>query len=208
MDELADQNGFVVVYPVGVIGAARRGGTWNVGGPMSPTSASDVSFVRAILRDLNRILPVDPARVYATGLSMGGVFTYRLACEMSNTFAAIAPVAATMVGQSCHPSSPVAVLHIHGTDDDRIPLNGGRGEMTAVNRSWPAPQKAVASWSWFDGCSQQISNGEEGFASCTKFSQCRAAVEYCVVPGGRHEWPNGASERIWAFFAANPKQAR
>jgi poly(3-hydroxybutyrate) depolymerase len=132
MNDLADHYGFIAVYPAGADRASGRGGTWNIGGPSSPSSADDVGFVEAILGDLERTTPIDHARIYATGVSMGGVFSYRLACEMSNTFAAIAPVAATMVDPSCHPSSPVAVLHIHGTDDDRIPLNGGRGEMTAA----------------------------------------------------------------------------
>ena len=205
LDELADQHGFIAVYPAGTDRGSRPGGTWNVGGPNNRSSSDDVAFVRAVLRDVELMSPIDHNRIYAIGFSMGGIFSYRLACEMSETFAAIAPVAATMVEQSCHPNSPVAVLHIHGTDDDRIPIGGGRGEKTAPGRMWPGPQQAVSSWSKLDGCREQPIPSDNG---CTTYGQCRAAVEYCAIPGGGHSWPGGASERIWAFFAANPKQAR
>lgn len=207
MNNVADQHGFIVVYPAGAPRASGRRSTWNVGGPESANSADDVAFVQAILRDLERTTPIDRARIYATGMSMGGVFSYRLACELSDTFAAIAPVAATMVEPSCRPRNPVAVLHIHGTDDDRIPLNGGRGEMTAGGRSWPAPQEGLSFWSRFDSCGGQPTRSTDGSASCTTYGQCRGAVEYCVIDGGGHAWPEGASERIWAFFAAHPKPA-
>lgn len=204
MNDLADQYGFIAVYPAGADRASGRGGTWNIGGPSSPSSADDVAFVAALLGDLERTAPIDHARIYATGISMGGVFSYRLACEMSSTFAAIAPVAATMVEPSCHPRSPVAVLHIHGTDDDRIPLNGGRGEMTAANRSWPAPREGLSLWSRLDGCGAEPSRDGDG---CTTYGQCQATVEFCVIPGAGHDWPEGSSARIWQFFAAHPKGA-
>ena len=207
LDDVADQNGFVTVYPEGAPAPSGRGGTWNVGGEKNPSSADDVAFVQAILRDLDQALPIDRARIYATGVSMGGVFAYRLACEMSDTFAAIAPVAATKVEPSCQPRSPVAILHIHGSDDDRIPLKGGRGEKTAVARSWPAPQLGVASWTRYDSCGGGSSSHKDGDADCTSYAQCRAAVEYCVIAGGGHGWPSGASDRIWTFFAAHPKPA-
>ena len=206
MDEVADQNGFIAVYPAGDLRASGRGGSWNVGGSISPSSANDVAFVRAIVADLERNVPIDRARIYATGLSIGGVFAYRLACEMSDTFAAIAPVAATMVERSCAPTSPVAVLHIHGVEDDRIPVAGGRGEMTASNRSWPAPQQGISFWSRFDQCAGEPARSDEGAETCTTYGQCRATVKYCVINGGGHGWPGGASEQIWAFFAAHPKR--
>jgi polyhydroxybutyrate depolymerase len=203
MNDVADQNGFVVVYPLGSEAPSGRGGTWNVGGGMSQSSSNDVAFVQALLADLERHVPIDRSRIYATGISMGGVFAYRLACEMSSTFAAVAPVEATMVESGCHPQSPVAIMHFHGTDDERIPLNGGHGRAAAAGRVWPSPMAGLARWSRLDGCSGQQSADADG---CTSYSQCRAPVELCVVNGGGHTWPEGASERIWQFFSAHPKQ--
>ncbi len=201
MDEVADRNGFIVVYPGGTARPNARGGTWDIGGAYSPNSADDVGFVKAILHDLDRDGSLDHRRVYAAGFSMGGIFTYRLACEMSDTFAAIAPVSATMVQPDCHPGSPVAVLHIHGSSDDRIPLNGGRGAMTAAaGRRWPAPQDGITLWSHFDACAAQSTRSDD---KCMSYSQCRANVSFCVVPGGGHDWPRDAAAQIWAFFASN-----
>ncbi len=202
MSESADKNGFIAIYPAGV-GREGRRGTWNVG--VGPGQADDVGFVRAILADVEKHVPIDPKRIYATGLSMGGVFSYRLACEMSDTFAAVAPVAATMVERSCKPDSPVAGLQIHGSDDDHIPLQGGHGSMTAGDRSWPAPQKGAMSWSALDGCSGEPTRATDGPMDCTSYSSCRAPVQFCVIPHGGHTWPEGGTDRIWAFFAAHPK---
>ena len=156
---LADQNGFIVVYPEGSPTRSGRGGTWNVGDGvgMSATSADDMAYVRAIIADVRRNAQVDPARIYAAGHSMGGVFSYRLACEMSGTFAAIGVVSSTMVEKGCTPTSPVAVLHIHGSADDRIPLAGGHGAETAQDRSWPRPQAGVTTWARLDACAPQPS---------------------------------------------------
>lgn len=208
MDELADQNGFVAVYPEGTAAPSGRGGTWNIASAQSPTDADDVGYVKAILTDLGAHVSIDPARIYATGHSMGGIFSYRLACEMSDSFAAIAPVSATMVEPSCRPTSPVAVLHIHGSADDRIPLRGGHGRKTAGSRDWPAPQNGVTMWSRLDACATTPSVKTEGIAKCETYGECQAPVEMCVLSGEGHSWPQDAAPKIWAFFAAHPKVTR
>jgi polyhydroxybutyrate depolymerase len=155
---------------------------------------------------------------------MGGVFSYRLACEMSTTFAAIAPVAATMVQPGCAPRSPVSVLQIQGTADQNIPIDGGSGTMTAAGRAWPPVANSVSFWARADGCSASESSAPNGpETTCQTYNQCRATVEYCIVRGGGHAWPGmtpqrwqrrfnvyvtqtyPASERVWQFFAAHPK---
>lgn len=211
MDELADEHGFVAVYPAGTGRDSGRRGTWNIGGQdggaasniVAAVSSDDVAFVRAILRAVDSMAPIDHARIYATGVSIGGIFAYHLGCEMSDTLAAIAPVAATMVEPSCQPGRPVAVLHIQGADDDRIPLKGRRG----VSRYWPAPQEGISTWSRLDNCAGDPTRSNDASVSCTTYNQCRATVEFCVVAGEGHGWPSGASARIWAFFAAHSKQA-
>jgi polyhydroxybutyrate depolymerase len=208
MDSLADRNGFIVVYPAGTLRAQGRGGSWNVGaGRRTPSTSNDVAFVKALLNKVERQVPLDHARIYAAGLSMGGVFSYRLACEMSDTFAAIAAISATMVEPSCRPNSPVALLHIHGADDERIPLQGGRGDMTASNRSWPAPEQGVLAWTKLDHCPAPPKETQENELSCKTYDGCSATVEYCVMAGQGHGWPEGVSDRVWAFFASHPKTA-
>ena len=209
-NELADQNGFIVVYPQGSPTRSGRGGTWNVGANFSAAAAraDDTAYVAAILADVRRHAQIDPDRIFAAGHSMGGVFAYRLACDMSGTFAAIGVVSSTMVEKGCRPADPVAILHIHGTADDRIPLAGGHGAETTQERSWPAPQAGVATWARLDACAPQPSRSTQGDMSCETYDHCRATVEMCVREGGEHPWAEGETSRIWAFFAAHPKVAR
>lgn len=223
MNDIADQHGFIVVYPDGV-GRGNGRGTWNIGLSEFGSTADDVGFVRAILADLSQSYAIDARRIYSTGESMGGVFSYTLACRMSATFAAIAPVAATMVESNCAPVSPVAVLHIQGTADQNIPINGGAGSMTGMGRNWPPPMNGISFWAHADGCPGTESTRQDGpETTCQTFDGCRATVEFCVVAGGGHAWPGSqpqrwqqmlsvyvsqtfpASQRIWAFFAAHPK---
>jgi polyhydroxybutyrate depolymerase len=223
MNDVADRNHFIVVYPAGV--GRARGGTWDIGTPDSRSQADDVGFVQAILQEVGQRYPIDPRRIYATGESMGGVFSYRLACEMSETFAAVAPVAASMDYPGCRPRSPVAVFDVHGTADDVIPLNGGLVPLTPMGRTWPPVEQGISFWTRADGCpgaSTTRSDGPE--TTCRIFQSCRAPVEACLVTNGGHAWPGSpplrwqqrygvyvsqtfpTSERVWAFFAANPKR--
>lgn len=222
INELADRERFIAVYPQGI--GRERGGTWNIGGPDSPSTADDVGFVKAILADLERGNAIDRRRIYATGESMGGVFAYRLACEMSDTFAAIAPVAATMVNPGCAPRNPVAVFHVHGSADENVPIKGGIGLMSARGRTWPAIEGGLQQWVKFDRCAGPPKTRQDGpETTCYSYDGCAATVEYCVVNGGGHAWPGSephrwqerfgvyvsqtfpTSLRIWQFFAAHPK---
>src|SRR5215813_13926156 len=119
-DEIADQKDFVVAYPESL------NKSWNDTRGLSP--ADDVAFIRALIDDLERQLPIDPSRVYATGISNGGFFSNRLACDLSDKIAAIASVAATMpttLPEQCHPARPISVLYMNGTKDPLVPFNGG-----------------------------------------------------------------------------------
>ena len=121
---VADLAGFLVVYPRGLEQS------WNTGEEDGPgyAIAQDVdepAFIRQILSDLNTIATIDPKRVYAVGLSLGGALAYRLACDMSDTFAAIASVSGPMSYSACQPSQAVSVMHVHGLADAIAPYSGG-----------------------------------------------------------------------------------
>jgi polyhydroxybutyrate depolymerase len=125
LDQVADQHRFVVVYPEGY----RR--SWNDGRGSTPASqagVNDVAFVSAIIASLVASDHVDARRVYATGISNGGMFTELLGCDLAGKLAGIAPVAGPMPAQvapGCHPARPVPVLVIHGTSDPIVPYAGG-----------------------------------------------------------------------------------
>lgn len=98
--EKAASEGFIVVYPEGTGRFKGKLLTWNAGhccGYAMDNQVHDVEFINALLDKLIVDYPVDPKRIYATGLSNGGMMTHRLGIELSNRFAAIAPVVATFL---------------------------------------------------------------------------------------------------------------
>src|SRR5437879_1570747 len=98
LNETADKHGFLVVYPNGT-GLLEGALTWNGGnccGFAMQHQVDDVGFTRALLDDLGKVANVDPKRVYATGMSNGAILAYRLASELSDRIAAIAPVGGPM----------------------------------------------------------------------------------------------------------------
>ncbi len=130
--EMAQQQGFIVVFPNGY-SRFRRGkfATWNAGsccGDARDQQVDDIGFVKALLADVAKRVPVDNSRIYATGMSSGGMLVHRLACEMAETFAAVAAVAGTDNTVQCQPSRAIAILHIHAKDDTHVLYQGGAGE--------------------------------------------------------------------------------
>jgi polyhydroxybutyrate depolymerase len=205
-DKIADKSGFLVVYPegLGLFGSS----SWNDGGGCcgyaARTNVDEAAFVRQILSDLRTIASVDSKRIYATGFSHGASLPYRLACEMSDTFAAIAPVSGVLLYGPCKPREPVAVIHMHGLEDDHMPYTGG-GHHNSLS-----VEAVIKLWVQLDGCSgaAQVEKLLNNTITHAAYSSCKAgtAVELYTLPGGRL-WPSDlpASQIIWDFFAAHPK---
>jgi len=215
-DALADEHGFTVAYPDGLDRA------WNVGGGCcgrpGATGADDVGFVAEVVAD---IPDVDPARVYATGISNGGMLAYRLACD-TTLFAAIGPDSATQLGP-CPSPAPVSVIHIHGTADHNIPYDGGPGQGVARIDGPPVPD-VVASWRAVDGCPAPTATTAGAVTTAVATCPGGRAVELVTIAGAGHQWPGSAPRKlggvlgldppstaldatavIWAFFSAHPK---
>ena len=100
------REGFIVAYPEGTGRAMAGRFTWNTGSKLphgwaERRNIDDVSFVRDLIAKLSRDYAVDPRRIYAIGMSKGGMLAYHLACQMSDVFAAVAAVAATMITVGC-----------------------------------------------------------------------------------------------------------
>ncbi|NBW13464.1 MAG: poly(3-hydroxybutyrate) depolymerase, partial [Caulobacteraceae bacterium] len=194
----ADQLGYIAVFPNGY--SRLPGGklaTWNAGaccGAARDQHIDDVGFVRALLTRLKQQYNVDANRVFATGISNGGMMSYRLACEMADSFTAIAAVAGTDNTLSCTPSRPVSVLHIHARDDERVLFNGGAGSQATQMADFVSVPKSMAQWAAFDGCQPEPKRVlEVPGAYCEAYSGCRggAQVKLCVTETGGHSWPGG-----------------
>ncbi len=232
-DEVADEHGFIVVYPNGtdrvrpVLNAMGKPGllTWNAGsccGYAQGHGIDDVGFIRAVVADVEKDHSVDTRRIYATGMSNGAMLSYRLACEASDLFAAVGPVAGIIEIPDCKPAHPVAVIDFQGTDDENVPLNGGIGKKEVGKKEDRKPvQDSIDLWVKVDGCSVTVKS-EHPDIHLTNYGGCEAgtAVDYYVVQGGGHAWPGGdriasfldapdpnvpATRIIWSFFADHPK---
>ena len=121
LNDLADENGFVVCYPQGLIDDWDYR-FWNVGYEFhSNETHDDVGFVKALAYYLQVQYQLSSYNTYSTGMSNGGDMSYLLACQASDVFRAVAPVAGCMmtwIYESCEPIRPIPVFEIHGTDDD------------------------------------------------------------------------------------------
>ena len=232
-DELAEANGFIVVYPDG-IGARPDGSgpqTWNGGyccGPAVRQDVDDVGFIRQLLDTLAADLPIDPARVFAAGHSNGAILAYRLACELSDRIVGIGVQAGSLGVDACTPSQPVSVIHLHGTADTNTPIDGGKGSGVAGVEFRPA-RAAVETLAAADGCTgepQSSTDPSNPDLTVTTWSGCGsgAEVRYVVVDGATHAWMGhpassaaaaayvgepysglDASRAIWSFLATHPR---
>ena len=128
---------FIAVYPSGTGKGPFL--TWNAGGftgKMAEGRADDVAFIDKLLDDLGTVVKVDKKRVYACGMSNGGMMCYRLAAELSDRIAAIAPVAGTIAIEDSKPKRPVPVIHFHGTKDTFVPFFVAKGTTPACWAAW------------------------------------------------------------------------
>jgi polyhydroxybutyrate depolymerase len=210
-NDVADKNGFIVVYPNG---SGTSGSlSWNASGCCGSALASNIdesAFVRQIISDLGSIAKIDPKRTYASGFSNGALLSYRLACEMSDTFAAVAPVAGVLLFSPCQPTQPVSIIDFHGLTDNVVPYAGG-GTVPSTGKPFPPVEQSLATWVNLDGCSNAPTTDQSGLLTHTAYGSCKngSAVELYTVQGIGHSWPSQyivpASEIIWDFFKAHPK---
>jgi len=210
MDEAADRDGYIAVYPNGTGGIGGRLLTWNAGtccGSAAANQIDDVGYVVAMLEDLARRMRYDRARVYATGLSNGSMMAYRLAAEAPETIAAVAGVAGAMTLPGFAPKMPVPVMHIHSVDDQRALYDGGLGPafpLTNTRVLHEPVDSMIGKWVAHNGCPAQAQvtgmvSGKPGAADAAhtatryQYSPCRAGTEvvFWKLTGAGHVWPGG-----------------
>ena len=213
--QLADEEGFVVVYPQGSILQSTQETHWNVGGWTVSSETDDVLFIRELLDHLDKNLSIDRSRVYSTGMSNGGFMSYELACQLSDRIAAIASVTGTMTPQTyanCKPTRPLSVLQIHGLRDSVVPYRGN-GIMTPIDQ-------VMSYWASENNCvpnpeiTQIADRTEDGFGGNRRqFFGCDndSSVELITLDAMGHDWPIAnrlyrsqdidAASEIWEFLS-------
>ncbi|MFG6416073.1 alpha/beta hydrolase family esterase [Roseateles sp. DC23W] len=232
LTQKADAAGFVVAFPNGY--SKFPGGklaTWNAGGCCGDArdrGSDDVSFARAVVAAIQARYRTDPARVFATGMSNGGMLVHRLACEAADVFRAVAAVAGTDATANCTPSRPIAVLHIHARDDTHVLFNGGAGPEafrdTSKVMDFVSVPETIARWVKRDRCTAPPQRAlDKPGAWCETYSGCAAGaqVQLCVTETGGHSWPGSGAQRrgkapastaldandeIWRFFQTASQQ--
>ena len=222
----ADSAGFIAVFPNGYSRLpSGKLATWNAGNCCDRArdlKIDDVGFVRAMLVQLQARVRVDPQRIFATGMSNGGMLSHRLACEMADTFRAIAPVAGTDGTLQCSPARPISVLHIHAKNDTHVLYNGGAGQdafrdETKVADFVSVPE-TINRWTQRNRCvapSRRVLEVPGAF--CEAYAGCAEGVQVqlCVTEKGGHSWPGvkevrsgkepasqaiNANDVMWEFF--------
>lgn len=210
LDAVADAEGFIVVQPQGEGGDS----TWNAGfccGGAQTNGVDDVGATAALLDHLETVACVDPTRIHATGISNGAFMAHRLACDLADRIAGIAPVAGGNLMLVCTPSRPVPVIHFHGTGDAIVPYTGFAGFASIPD--------STAGWVTRNGCDPvgQVVF-EESDVRCERWTGCAggASVQLCTIEDGGHTWPGGpdipglgrttrtisASRMLWDYFDA------
>jgi polyhydroxybutyrate depolymerase len=208
----ADTENFIVVYPEGVKGGFFNISSWNAGwccGYASNSNIDDVGFIDSLLDTLVEQYSIDTTRIYATGMSNGGFMSYRLACELSDRIAAIAPVECSMTMTSCNPNRSVPIIHFHSYLDTNIPYDGGVG--TGPSNHYNPPLDSIMNvWATNNSCSNlndTIINNTQ--YTLTKWTDCNCGTEihYYITQDGGHSWPGvggsvyiNATDLMWAFF--------
>lgn len=198
-NQLAESENFIVVTPQAIDG-------WNVTGFPLSGDANDLGFIDALIGALSATYNIDSSRIYATGMSLGGFFSFELACQYSDTFAAIAPVSAVMtpnMAADCLPERPIPIMQTHGTADEQIRY---------------AQAQTVLQW-WIDFNQTDVEpvitdledtspdNGTTVQRYVYNNGTNGVSVEHLKIQGGTHIWPGSAgesdinmAEEIWSFL--------
>tara|TARA_B100000767_G_C19766935_1_gene538020 strand:- start:1449 stop:2600 length:1152 start_codon:yes stop_codon:yes gene_type:complete len=216
MRPIADTANFILVYPQAVPDPGNGGSTsWM---HKAPTTFDDVPFVEAMIDVIAAEYMIDNNRVYVCGYSLGGEFTYELACSLNNRIAAAGAVARTMQGETfnnCAPQHPTGVLTILGTSDaisdyNGITFNGIQYYMSAAetHEYWATANSCGANPTMTTVANTNTSDGStvERY-TWTDASGC-TYVEHLKVINGGHDWPGvfgnmdiDASQEIWRFVS-------
>jgi polyhydroxybutyrate depolymerase len=232
-ERLADQHGFALVYPKAFASDwndCSRIGDKEVKG----ARGDDAGYLAALVDKLVAELALDPARVFATGVSNGGSMALRLALEQPSRYKAVAAVVANVPAPQnfqCKPAAQAtSVMIMNGTEDPLVPYAGGEINLLGLFYkggeiiSSRASAQYFADWAHLTGAPQ---TSEKSVAEGVRVEQNRwshdgkTEVELVSIHGGGHGLPQPYSKRprllgpspmepngpamIWAFFERQPK---
>jgi polyhydroxybutyrate depolymerase len=223
--EKSNSENFIVAYPEGVQNTGRlKLRTWNAGRCCHyamEENIDDVQFISKLIEALVSKYSIDEDRVFITGISNGGMFAYRLGCEISDRIAAIASVSGNFLTSTpCEPAQTIPLLHIHSTSDTKVPYQGGYG---IGGYYFPPADSGVQIFVEHNGCSNPPIVEERSGYRYTQWTECdgNSSAETYLLSDGGHSWPGGLKSRprsdepsrainatdvIWEFFKKHSRQ--
>ena len=234
MNAKSDEAGFIVVYPYGTGRLADNLLTFNGGGCCGyamENKIDDVGFTRAMLDDLATVANVDTNRVFATGLSNGGIMSHYVASELSDRIAAIAPVGGPLMMDAPNAKRAVPVMHFHGTNDEFAPFKGGFGKGPlgrAGITEFRSVEHTIQSWIKANGCKTEpevvalpdkAADGMKCIRKTWSGGKDGSEVVLIEIENGGHTWPGNepvvaklgpstkdisANDLMWEFFQKHP----
>ena len=208
----ADANGFILVHPDALDDIGGRS-YWNMGG-WSISVHDDLEFIDNLINLLMDKYSINAERIYSTGMSNGGFFSFHLACNLNTSFAAIASVTGSMSYETfdnCNARKPTPVLQIHGSIDTVVPYSGRDSIMKPV-------RDVMDYWKLNNGCDEFVLSqpgllpGTTTWTETYLFDSCLNGTQniHLYVQGAGHIWPGSiyesinnpnSSQRIWEFFS-------
>jgi polyhydroxybutyrate depolymerase len=197
LDRLADQSGFIVVYPAGV----DRSWAAGVDSPADKAGVDDVAFTSALLDRLQAQYSINPAHVVLTGFSNGAHLVQWLGCRLAGRVSAIVPVSGTLAPSavaSCHPARPLSVVEFHGTSDPIDPFDGGRIHLPGGGPVLPVPMM-IDDWAGWNHCNagprESVVAGPADGITVTRheYPACAEGIQVTLyaIAGAGHTWPGG-----------------
>ncbi|MBP5456703.1 MAG: carbohydrate-binding protein [Paludibacteraceae bacterium] len=185
----ADTANFVVVYPVGIAGTAW-GQSFQTGWDLD--GMSDVNFILDIIADVKKDYNIDETRVYLSGFSLGGAFTYYMMNKAADKIAAFGPISGyNLMGGSTSSSRPIPICHVHGTADDIMNYGGIKDNMRKYAQAQNCNMTPI----------EKTGNGYSEIRYTD--GDCETEVVLYSVNGRGHEPSNNGfntSQALWTFF--------
>jgi len=200
---VTDPEGVIMAFPNGVAGPS--GTAWNVG-PCCVSGVDDVAFARALVAQVKSIACIDPSRVYAVGVSMGGGMDYYLACHAADVFAGVAPASFDLAQENavdCQPARPITVISFRGSADALVPYAGGSSSVVPnMPMTFLGAQGTFQKWAQLDGCTGAPS--AEDANGCSTYSSCTGGVQVtlCTKQGGGQD--QGNATIAWPVLKQHP----
>ena len=191
-NQMGDTARFIAIYPQGLDNSFGQS-SWANGTSFLSSTADDISFFHQLIDDVILNQNADPTRIYATGFSMGGIMSHKLACELNSRIAAIGSMSGTIADlNTCVPSYATPVMHVHGTADGTVPYAGS-----------PLPtlelvQPTIDFWRNAHGCSATADSTQLPDVASDGYTVDRFVYQSCNPQGSVELWRvNGADHEYF-----------